>query len=97
MAFGHKSLRMVGKYLYNYAYIYESLPDMYARGVLFRVVATSAAPQFTSNYPHPHRISYGLPATHKYPLPTSTHKYKYLLSTPIAWLDAVNKFFGKTA
>ena len=35
------------------------------RGVLFQVVATSPAPQFTSNYPHPPRISYGLPATHK--------------------------------
>ena len=44
----------------------------------FRVVATHPAPQFTSNYPHLPRISYGLPATHKYPLPASTHKYKYL-------------------
>ena len=44
----------------------------------FRVVATRAAPQFTSNYPHPPRISYGLQATHKYPLPAGTHKYMYL-------------------
>ena len=49
----------------------------------FRVVATRAAPQFTSNYPHLPRISYGLPATHKYPLPANTHKYKYLPFAPI--------------
>ena len=50
----------------------------------FRIVATRAAPQFTSNYPHPPRISYGLPATHNYPLPASTHKYNYLPFAPIA-------------
>ena len=50
----------------------------------FLVVATRAAPQFTSNYPHPPRIWYGLPATHKYPPPASTHKYKYLPFAPIA-------------
>ena len=50
----------------------------------FQVVTTRAAPQFTPNYPHPPSISYGLPATHKYPLPESTHKYKYLPFAPIA-------------
>ena len=39
----------------------------------FRVVASRVAPQFTSNYAHPPCISYGLPATHKYPLPASIH------------------------
>ena len=33
----------------------------------FRVVATRAAPQSTSNYPHPPRTSYGLPVTRMSP------------------------------
>ena len=62
------------------------------RGVLFLGFGYPRRAAAHLNYPHPPRISYGLPATHKYPLPASTHKYKYLPFAPIAELDAVNEF-----
>ena len=52
----------------------------------FWVVATRAAPQFTSYYPHTPRISYRLSATHKYPQPDMPIKlvsYSYSISASI--------------
>ena len=52
----------------------------------FRVVATRAAPQFNSNYPHPPRISYGCQ------LPTSTHYPQVHTSTGTYLLHQLHNY-----